>query len=119
MTVPASRHTSFVVLAVGAERFHGYMTAGPSPAWLADAVPSTGFQGAPSVVVAETWTTLWEEEGRKACACLRVQAGLNIKKLHHCPTHIFHFPMKLEGLIIKMLIPTFTEFLSKKKASET
>lgn len=60
VTVPVYRHTSFVVLAVGAEGFHGYMTAGSSPAWLANAVPSTGFQGAPSVVVAETWTTLWE-----------------------------------------------------------
>lgn len=59
-TVHAYRHTSFVVLAVGAERFHGYMTAGSSPAWLANAMPSTGFQGAPSVVVTETRTTLWE-----------------------------------------------------------
>lgn len=58
--------TSFIVLAVGTKSFHGNMTASPSPSWLADAVPPAGFQSAPPVVVAETWTTLWTKRTQTA-----------------------------------------------------
>lgn len=54
-------YTSFIVLAISTQCFHGYVTSGPPPAWLADAVPSAGFQSASSIVVAETWTTLWAQ----------------------------------------------------------
>lgn len=55
----ACARTSFIVLAVRTDCFHSYVTPGTSPSGLADAVPATGLQSTSSVVVAETWTTLW------------------------------------------------------------
>lgn len=52
------KYTSFIVLAISTERFHGHMTPSPPPARLADAVPPTGLQGASSIVVAESWAAL-------------------------------------------------------------
>lgn len=49
---------SFIVLAVCAESLHGNVTAGPSPAWLADTMPAILIQRAASIAVAQTWASL-------------------------------------------------------------
>jgi len=51
--VKISLPTSLVILAVGAERFRGYVASQPSPPGLADAVPDVLIQDAPPVVVAQ------------------------------------------------------------------
>lgn len=61
LIVYVEKYTSFIVLAISTQCFHCYVTPSPSPSWLADAMPAIGFQSASSIVVAETWTTLWTQ----------------------------------------------------------
>lgn len=50
--------TSFVVLTVSAESFHGYVTPCSPPSWLADTVPAILVQCASPIAVAQTRTAL-------------------------------------------------------------
>lgn len=50
--------TSFIVLTVSAESFHGYVTARSPPSWLADAVPAILVQRAPPIAVAQARAAL-------------------------------------------------------------
>ncbi len=69
--------TSFIVLAVCTESLHGNVTAGPSPAWLADTMPAILIQRAASITVAQTWASLCGDRQShhtlvRTCACSNV-----------------------------------------------
>lgn len=64
--------TSFVVLTVSAESFHGYVTTCSPPSWLAHTVPAILVQCASPIAVAQTRAALCWNRQRKSTSDLNI-----------------------------------------------